>query len=398
MPIVKQLLLKGYRSYSKARACFDNPTFLVGQNGSGKSNLADAFMFLSEITSLPLRAVFDRRAGIEAVRSRGPVGRPRNVGIAVKFGSTQDMREARFAFEVHALPTYGFEVIRERCEIVAANGETHWYDRTKDSGFRTNCGLKPSIDSSALALPVVGGDERFAPVLKLLSGIRTYAIEPRALRELQEPDDGTSLNRDGSNAASVLQLLSRDYREDVTRVQQILEAIVPNTDKVRTVKHGNKLTVEFTQKWGESKKAKFEACSMSDGTLRALGLLVAAFQKPTPAVLVIEEPEATIHPGALGSLLELIRHASRSMQVIVTTHSPELLEERWIEDRNIRIVFWNEGTSYVAPLSDSSRRALSEHLMGAGELLKANALQPAVDLFDDKQATAQLDLFEEKHR
>lgn len=50
MPIVTQLLLKGYRSYSKARVCFDNPTFLVGQNGSGRSNLADAFMFLSEIT------------------------------------------------------------------------------------------------------------------------------------------------------------------------------------------------------------------------------------------------------------------------------------------------------------------------------------------------------------
>ncbi len=41
---------------------------------------------------------------------------------------------------------------------------------------------------------------------------------------------------------------------------------------------------------------------MSDGTLRSLGLIMAVFQKQSPSVLVIEEPEATIHPGALGAV------------------------------------------------------------------------------------------------
>ena len=51
---------------------------------------------------------------------------------------------------------------------------------------------------------------------------------------------------------------------------------------------------------------------MSDGTLRSLGLIMAVFQKPSPSLLVIEEPEATIHPGALGAVLDLIRKASRT--------------------------------------------------------------------------------------
>ena len=75
---------------------------------------------------------------------------------------------------------------------------------------------------------------------------------------------------------------------------------MPNTKKVQPIKHGKKLTLEFTQEWGQNKRLKFESFSMSDGTLRALGLLAAVYQRSAPSVLVIEEPEATIHPGALG--------------------------------------------------------------------------------------------------
>ena len=100
------------------------------------------------------------------------------------------------------------------------------------------------------------------------------------------------------------------------RISEFLESIVPNTKRVATKKHGNKLSLEFTQEWvvakqdGRNRRAgasgakpekvqrsKFEGFGMSDGTLRAIGLLTAVFQKPQPSVLVIEEPEATIHPG-----------------------------------------------------------------------------------------------------
>ena len=97
-------------------------------------------------------------------------------------------------------------------------------------------------------------------------------------------------------------------------------------------KHGNKLSLEFTQEWGEKKRLKFEAFSMSDGTLRALGLLTAVYQSSAPSLIAIEEPEATIHPGALGAILDILRAATQKMQVVVTTHSPELLDAKWIQD------------------------------------------------------------------
>lgn len=92
---------------------------------------------------------------------------------------------------------------------------------------------------------------------------------------------------------------------------------MPGTVDVRPKRHGNKLTLEFKQERAGAEPVKFEAFRMSDGTLRVLGLITAVFQRPTPSLVVIEEPEASIHPGALGSILDLLRLARESMQVVV---------------------------------------------------------------------------------
>ena len=222
--------------------------------------------------------------------------------------------------------------------------------------------------------------------------MRVYSLEPTKVREMQEPDSGVSLRSDGSNAASVLQEIERHHPDEVKRIGEILSTIVPHTKRVRTIKHGNKISLQFTQAWDE-KKLTFESFNMSDGTLRALGLLMAVYQHPTPTLVVIEEPEATIHPGALGAILDLLRHASRKMQVIVTTHSPDVLDAKWIGDRNLRVVGWSEGATRVTPISDASRQALQLHLMGAGELLRSNALS-APSLFKEV-VSGQQSLFEE---
>ncbi len=95
-------------------------------------------------------------------------------------------------------------------------------------------------------------------------------------------------------------------------------------------------------------------------------------------MLVIEEPEVTIHPGAVGAILDLLRHAARQMQVIVTTHSPDVLDAEWLGDKNLRIVTWQEGATRILPLEAGTGEALSEHLMRAGELLRSNALRPVL--------------------
>ena len=373
---INKVVVKRFRSFPSASLSFDNPLFLVGRNGSGKSNLADVFSFVSEAMVSPLQAVFDRRGGISSVRNRSS-GRsyPPNLGIAFEFGSVNGVKSGRFAFEVKALPNYGYQIVREQCLVCKKDGTRWWYDRSKN--WRTNAeGLTPALEDSAICLPLVGGDERFAPIFRTLSAMRVYSIEPGKLREMQDPDSGVALKPDGGNAASVLQELSRGEgaKERMAEINRLLEMIVPATQSVAPKKHGNKISMAFSQEWGEGKKLNFDAYNMSDGTLRSLGLIMAVYQMPSPRLLVIEEPEATIHPGALGAVLDLIRKASKTMQVVVTTHSPELLDDKWIQDKNLRIVTWSEGASHVVLPSDATRKAMQQHLMGAGELLRSNAL------------------------
>lgn len=396
-PAIKQLILKRYRSIPAERITFDNPTIFVGRNGSGKSNLVSVFSFLAEAMATPLQAVFDRAGGISAVRNRSSgQSYPPNFGVRVNFGSMNGRSRAGFyAFEVKALRDYGFAVVREQCSVTGEDRSRSWFDRV-GTEFTSNVGgMKPSLDPASLSLPLVGGEAKFAPVLRTLAAMRVYSIEPGKLREMQEPDSGTSLKSDGGNVTSVLKEIERQSDDDFQRISDILSTIVPNTTRVQVKKHGKNLSLEFTQEWGEKKRLKFEGFSMSDGTLRAIGLLAAVFQRPVPSLIAVEEPEATIHPGALESILDLLHHASRHMQVVITTHSPELLDAKWITDRHLRLVEWTEGATRVVPVSDATRKALQQHLMGAGELLRSSALEPA-PLFDDDPAGApQGSLFEE---
>ncbi len=82
-----------------------------------------------------------------------------------------------------------------------------------------------------------------------------------------------------------------------------------------------------------------------------------------------------------------------STLLVVTTHSPELLDASWITDDNLRIVSWQEGASHLLLPSAATREAMRGHLMGAGELLRSNALHPE-DLFANDETLRTGSLFE----
>ena len=189
-------------------------------------------------------------------------------------------------------------------------------------------------------------------------------------------NEGRRLLANGSNAASVLKHLGRHFPEELPNIRDLLAAIVPSMNDVQPTMYGNRLSLEFTQRL-KSDDVAFDAADMSDGTLRALGLITAVFQRPTPPIVVIEEPELTMHPGALGAILDLLQHASERMQVVVTTHSPDILDARWIGERHLRLLEWEDGKTKVSRISDASRAILAEGVMCAGELLRSNALRSA---------------------
>jgi len=103
------------------------------------------------------------------------------------------------------------------------------------------------------------------------------------------------------------------------------------------VKQSHKFGVRFVL--GEDRAdTRLDAAVMSDGALRALGIMTAVLQQPRPSLLAIEEPEASMDPESLGGIQGVLYHASRTGQLVVTTHSPELLEAKWLEDHHFRVV------------------------------------------------------------
>jgi predicted ATPase len=390
-PVIARLRIKQFRSIPAETIELQNPLFLVGKNGSGKSNIADVLAFLAEAMSMPLQAVVDSRGGITNVCNQTARARtPKSLGIGVELGSIDpNVESGYYAFEI-GVKDHRFQVTREHCTVRRVDGTSAHFDREVGGRFVSSVsGLSPVVNPLALCLPLVGGDERFAPILRALSGMRVYSINPQTLRDYQDPNGGVGLRKDGSNAASVIRDSGWEFKR---RIIEMLSVIVPHTSDIRVETRGHKLAIEFTQEWGDdnTKRLKLESISMSDGTLRALGLLVALYQEPPPSLVVIEEPEATIHPGALAPILDALYAASRSTQVVVTTHSPELLDAaKWIEDQHLRVVTWHEGATRVTSINDASREALQNHLMGAGELLRTNVLR-SPDLFPPPQ---QLNLF-----
>ena len=291
----------------------------------------------------------------------------------------EGISSAQYGFEIQLLPQKGFQVKREQCVISGVDGLSY-FQRSEDpvhgplssSSFSN---LIPRTDSGSLVLPLIGGHKAFAPVVQALSAMRAYAISPERLRSLQDPEGTTSLGGDGSNSAMVLQTIIRKSPEDFELINEFIANLLPYKATVRPKEIGDKLTLEFEGDLGGQKSLTLGALSMSDGTLRTLGLLLAVYQQPAPTLIVLEEPDSVIHPGALGTILDVIKVASHRSQVVVTTHSPELLDaSNWIEDRHLRIVYWEDGSSHVSRIGRASREALQEHLMGAGELLRSNVL------------------------
>jgi predicted ATPase len=216
-----------------------------------------------------------------------------------------------------------------------------------------------------------------------------YSIQPQAIAG--SGNGSRLLARHGGNAAAVLEQLAASDSESYERVSQILSAILPGLIKVRSDRQGSEVKLVFAQVAAAGTDRWFEAAAMSDGTLRALGVLLAVYQHPRPSLLVIEEPEATMHPAAaLGVMQDLLQNASRETQVIVTTHSTDLLDAKWIQDRHLRMVSWRDGETRVTTVSENSRKYLQDRLMCAGEMLRTNTLYGQED-----RPAPQIKLFEE---
>jgi len=208
--------------------------------------------------------------------------------------------------------------------------------------------------------------------LKTLREIEVYTLDPEQIRGVQEGALSYRLLADGSNAAEIADLLRKS--DHWSMFLEYLSKCVPSIVNVQVVKEGVRTWLRLKQEW-EGGYRYIEGRQVSDGTWRMIGVLLALFQEPAATLIAIEEPERYIHPGALSAVLGAIRTASRQSQIIITTQSPELLNDKHIDPKSILVVEWRDGASHVSPLTEGARQVLETKLQTAGELMAAGALE-----------------------
>ena len=376
---ITRVALKNYKSIAACDVELGPLMFLVGPNGAGKSNFLDSLRFVADALNLSLDHAIRDRGGINDVRRRSG-GHPNHFSIRLNFtlpeGST-----GYYTFRIGSRPRGGYEVQTEECILRNAQLPTQeeYFHIENGTVIKTSVEVAPAAATDRFYLVNASGLPEFRPVYEAFSHMGFYSLNLDKIRDLQAPDPGDLLTRDGSNLASVFKQLSPSMKE---HVQEYLATFVPSVDRIEARKYGPKEALVFTQNVAKAEQPqRFLANNMSDGTLRALGILVALFQEhhdPKKRVLLVgvEEPEIALHPAAAGVLLDALRDAADNTQIIITSHSPDLLDDKDLDPESILAVEARDGTTIIAGVDEVGRSVLRDRLYTTGELLRLNQLQP----------------------
>jgi predicted ATPase len=362
--MIDALTVSNYRSLGEGvRMELGDFTALVGPNGSGKSNVVDVLRFVSDAMSIGLSGAITSREGIKAVR-RWSSGHPFNLSVDIQLRLPNGPAGYRFELVGDRVDEYRVKVEEAH---VTDGVESHRFVVKGGTWQQGPVGLQPQLDPQTLALPLVGGDTRFQNLVTALRRTSVYSIFPDTLRAPQKYDPGLPMQRHGSNWASVLKEQPQETWKP--ELVEALRRLTGDVEDVRVKTAAGYLVTEFrhtapsrakSQKW-------FAAAQESDGTLRVAGIVMALLQEPPLPLIGIEEPELTVHPGAIRLMVDYLKQAAKRSQVIITTHSPDLLD--LLDAEQIRVVTRESGATSVDRMQEDQRDAVREGLLSLGELL-----------------------------
>ena len=376
---ITKVTLRNYKSIASCEVQLRPLMFLVGPNGAGKSNFLDSLRFVADALDSSLDHAIRNRGGSDDIHCRSGDS-PKHFSIRLDF-TLSEGSTGHYAFRIGDFSRGRYKVQTEECVLWNGQRSTQedYFHVHNGTVTETSVEVVPAASTDRLYLVNASGLKEFRPVYEAFSRMRFYSLNLDKIKDVQAPDPGDLLTRDGSNLASVFKKLSPSVKE---RIKEYLATVVPSVDKIEARKYGPKEGLVFTQTIAKVEgPQRFLANSMSDGTLRALGILVALFQgnnSPKKHVMLvgIEEPESALHPAAAGVLLDALREAAGQTQIIITSHSPDLLDDKDLDPESILAVEDRDGITVIADIDEVGRSVVHDRLYTIGELLRIDQLQP----------------------
>jgi predicted ATPase len=387
-PFLSRVRLWNYKSIASCDVVLGPLTMLIGPNGSGKSNFLDALAFLARAVKITPREAIEERGGVGAILQTVPT-QTNSFRIEVEVVTPQH--------EGGECWTYGFEVAqddrkgerpfyirRETCSLESSHSSIRFdihQGRVSDSSRDTSL-AEEVIESDQLYLPVAGARKVFTPLLRGLREMHFYNLTLDALREPQRPYRRAVLGYHGERLASVLGAMERDNPSHKQRLDTYLRAVIPGVVGADEWLAGPYATVKLRTATGISgHEVTFEPQGMSDGTIRAIGILATLFQSEVIngriPLVGIEEPEIALHPAAAGVLFDALTEASQRVQVVATSQSPDLLDRDDLDVGSVRAVSMEGGLTTIGEVDEVSRSIVRDKRYTLGQLMRGNQITPS---------------------
>lgn len=372
----RRLRIRNFRSMESVEVGLSSFAVLVGPNGSGKSNFVDVLVFLRDV-AFDAESAVSGRGGISSV-TRWSKTRPYDIHLELRVSHGIDKLESDYLEHELTIGSGNNAAWKFKRETITlcTGGEPERIERhgANLSGIQStpNFSLGDRASAMVMARQVLG----LPPALRsALLGVRRYRLSPEAMRQPQLVSETARLQENGANIATAISKLREQDRLD--EVLRPMQQIVPGLADIRSVAAGRHVLLEFDQQQ-EGGVATFTSGDISEGAIRALGVIVAARQMSKGELLIIEEPEANIHAGAAGLIFDVLREASRHGDVLITTHSPEILDAA--RDDDLLVCSYAKGVTRLGPLDHAQRELVRQGLFKLAELMRTEPLRIEGDL------------------
>jgi predicted ATPase len=350
---LKSITIRNFKALQNIHLV-DVPSFvvLVGANGTGKSTLFDVFGFLRDALTGNVRQALDARGRFPEVVTRGHEQESILVELQVGLPIAGTSRLVTYHLEIgieEARPVVLREFLRYKRGPYGA--PYYFLDFRKGAGFAiTNEEdfQKPDADlereeqqlesPDILAIKGLGQFQRFKAASALRQMLENWHVSDFHISAARGRKEATGvaehLSETGDNLPRVAQYLYESHRAIFDRILERMQRRVPGIRGVEPeLTQDGYLILRFRD---GTFKSPFLDRYVSDGTIKMFAYLVLLHDPKPHPLLCIEEPENQLYPSLMSELAEEFRdYARRGGQVMVSTHSPDLLNAIRLEE-----VFW----------------------------------------------------------
>jgi predicted ATPase len=319
------ITIQGFRSIASIDKLPLGPiNVVIGPNGSGKSNFIGVFAFLHALREGRLKDYVTSAGGAEKVLHFGSKT-TKEILLYLSFANEVNQYAVKLA------PTDD-DGLYPSSEIVKFWDKGRYPEKPYAEGLvARDQGREAGISNPK--------PEKIARWVSMrLRSWRIYHLHDTSssspMRKTAKVDDNDYLRSDGSNLAAFLYLLHEKHEASYRLIQRTVQRVAPFFDDFR-LKPRRLQLADINLEWRHKKSDQyFDASSLSDGTLRFIALATLFLQPEEfrPSVILVDEPELGLHPYAIEMLAALVRQASATTKVIVSTQSSLLLDHFEPED------------------------------------------------------------------